>query len=426
MLHVAVLDELHAWLEHAWHPDLTLREWWARLAASGWAAPHWPVEWYGKGLSRAESTTTTRAIREFGAVTAPVGFGTGLAGPTILVHGTDEQKRRHLPGMVDGTDAYCQLFSEPNAGSDLAGLQTRAERDGDTWVVNGQKVWTSGGQIANKAILVARTNIDVPKHAGISYFIIDVSQPGVEIRPLREMTGRAFFNEVFITDARIPLDDLIGGEGNGWAVANTTLAYERAGSSGGEAGATADPGSIAGNLDLRAGEFARPGVTAAAASGGPRGQWATLAELARTLGRSGEPRIHDDLARLYSLERVNVLNGQRARALERSGGELPGLPNLAKMAQNDALRLGRDLTFAILQAAGTLHAYDVESAAVLGAEMGVDGLGELVDAGLFAQGPPIYGGSDQIQRNIVGDRVLGLAREPSADRGIPFRDLPKN
>jgi alkylation response protein AidB-like acyl-CoA dehydrogenase len=348
-----------------------------------------------------------------------------MAGPTLLVHGSDEQRARHLRAMVDGTDAYCQLFSEPNAGSDLAGLQTRAERDGDHWVVNGQKVWTSGGQIANKAMLVARTNPDVPKHAGISYFIIDVLQPGVEIRPLKEMTGRAFFNEVFLTDARVPIGDLIGGEGNGWAVANTTLAFERALSGGGEAGALADPGEIAGNLEAPAGVFSHPrqgsGEHEAA-----RGRFTTLAELASRTGRASDPFVRDGLVRLYTLERLNTLNTMRGTALEAGGSELPGLPNLAKMAQNHAYRLGRDLTFSILQGAGTLHAYDPSVRAALEKEIGIESLGDLVDAALFAQGPPIYGGSDQIQRNIVGDRVLGLPREPSPDRGVPFRDLLKN
>ena len=154
------LDDLHGWLEAAWDPDLTLREWWARLAASGWSQPDWPLEWFGRGLARADASTVARAIRQAGALTGPTGFGAGMAGPTLLAHGTDDQQARHLPGIVDGTDAFCQLFSEPNAGSDLAGLQCRAERDGDEWVVNGQKVWTSGGQIANKAMLVARTDAD--------------------------------------------------------------------------------------------------------------------------------------------------------------------------------------------------------------------------------------------------------------------------
>ena len=419
-----VLAELAEWLEETWDPTLTLRQWWKRLAESGWSQPHWPTNWFGRGLSQADAQAATGLIRRFGAVTAPVGFATNLAGPTLLAHGDEDQRARHLPGMVTGTDAYCQLFSEPNAGSDLAGLQCRAERDGDHWVINGQKVWTSGGQIANKAILVARTNVDVAKHAGISYFIIDVRQPGVEIRPLREMTGRSFFNEVFLTDARIPIDDLVGGEGNGWAVANTTLAFERALSGGGEGGATAEPGPIAGNLDVPAGRFSRPHPTEA--PGNARSQWATLAALASRLGRGQDRIVRDGIVRLYTLERLNVLNSQRARVLEQSGRDLPGIPNLAKMAQNHALRLGRDLTFSLLQDAGTLHAYDEEGAALLAEVTGIEELGALVEAGLFAQAPPIYGGSDQIQRNIVGERILGLAREPSVDRGVPFRDLLKN
>ncbi len=421
----SLIEELYDWLRDAWDPALTLREWWLRLAESGWSQPHWPVEWFGKGCSRADANAVVRGTREFGAVTAPVGFATNMAGPTLLDHGTDDQKRRFLPGMVTGADAYCQLFSEPNAGSDLAGLQCRAERDGDDWVVNGQKVWTSGGQIANKAILVARTNVDVPKHAGISYFIIDVRQRGIEIRPLREMTGRAFFNEVFLTDARVPAEDLVGGEGNGWAVANTTLAYERSLSGGGELGATADPGPIAGNLDRPAGEFARPGP-ASPEGGGPQRQWATLAAVAARLGRSRDARLRDGLVRLYTLERLNALTTQRARALEEAGRTLPGLPQLAKMAQNHALRLGRDLTFALLQSAGTLHSYDGTEAALLEEATGIEDLGSLVEAGLFAQGPPIYGGSDQIQRNILGERTLGLPREPNVEHGLPFRDLLKN
>jgi alkylation response protein AidB-like acyl-CoA dehydrogenase len=415
----STLSDLQAWLREAWDPTVALGDWWARLAASGWSQPHWPLEWFGKAMSRAEANDAIRVIRDFGAVTAPTGFGTGMAGPTLLVHGTNDQRARHLPGMVDGRDAYCQLFSEPNAGSDLAGLQTRAERDGDHWVVTGQKVWTSGGQIANKAILVARTDIDVPKHAGISFFIIDVRQPGVEIRPLREMTGRAFFNEVFMTEARVPAEDLVGGEGNGWAVANTTLAFERALSGGGEAGATAEPGEIAGNLEQPAGNFATR-LSPGAEHEGSRGQFPGLARLAAQTGRAADPLVRDNLVKLYTLNTV------RGRALEQSGSELAGLPNLAKMSQNHAYRLGRELIFSLFQAAGMLHAYDEEARSSLEAEIGIEGLGAFVDAALFAQAPPIYGGSDQIQRNIVGDRVLGLAREPSADKGVAFRDLLRN
>jgi len=420
-----VLGELDEWLEANWDPELSLREWWQRLGEAGWAQPHWPREWYGRGLSRADGLAVSLAIQGFGAVPGPVGFATGMAGPTLLVHGTDDQKRRHLPGMVTGSDGFCQLFSEPNAGSDLAGLQTTAVLDGDDWVVNGQKVWTSGGQVANKAMLVARTNVDVPKHAGISYFLIRMDQPGVEVRPLREMTGRNFFNEVFITDARIPVDDLIGGEGKGWTVANTTLAFERALSGGRGATTPARPGPIAGDLDVRAGDFVvapGDGPSVVARSSG----WPRLAVLAREVGRNGDPPVRQRLVRLYTLERILALTGRRARALQESGRELPGLPNLAKMAQNHAVRLGRDLTFDLLQAAGMLHGYDPQAAAASEAVAGIADLADLMETALFAQGPPIYGGSDQIQRNIVGERVLGLPREPSTDRRVPFRDLPKN
>jgi alkylation response protein AidB-like acyl-CoA dehydrogenase len=404
------LDQLPVWLEKSWDPDITLRAWWKRLAESGWAQPHWPAEWYGRGLTRAEAHEATRMIRDFGAVNSPVGVATALAGPTLLVHGTAEQKARLLPGIADGSEAYCQLFSEPNAGSDLAGLQCRADRDGDGWVVNGQKVWTSGGQFATRGILVARTNVDVPKQAGISYFVIDMRQRGVEVRPLREITGRAYFNEVFLTDARVDVDDLVGHEGDGWAITRTTFDFERALSGGGPVGATADPGPIAGNLDLPAGRFSHrePDMPE-----GTRSHWAEIVAAAEATGRHRHPVVRDSLVRLFILDRLNQVTTQRARDLEQAGRELPGAANLAKLAQNQAVRLERDLVFAVLEAAGTLHRYD--------------GSGDpLVEAALFAQAPPIYGGSEQIQRNILGERTLGLPREPSADRGVAFKDLLKN
>jgi alkylation response protein AidB-like acyl-CoA dehydrogenase len=405
-----VVDELQLWLEKSWDPDIPLRAWWKRLAESGWAQPHWPTEWYGRGLTRAEAQEATRMIRDFGAVNSPVGTGTSLAGPTLLVHGTAEQKARLLPGIADGTEAYCQLFSEPNAGSDLAGLQCRAERDGDGWVVNGQKVWTSGGQFATKGILLARTNPDVPKQAGISFFVIDLGQRGVEVRPLREMTGRAYFNEVFFTDAHVDGADLVGREGDGWAITRTTFEFERALSGGIPSGATADPGPVAGNLDLPAGRFSHrePDMPE-----GTRSHWAEILAAAEATGRHRHPVVRDALVRLFILNRLNERLAQRAGDLEQAGRELPGAANLAKLAQDQAVRLERDLIFAILQTAGTLHDYGRSA-------------GALVEAALFAQAPPIYGGSEQIQRNILGERTLGLPREPSSDRGVAFKDLLKN
>jgi alkylation response protein AidB-like acyl-CoA dehydrogenase len=415
------LDDCRDWLHANWDPSLSLRDWWTRLAESGWAVPHFPTAWFGRGLAPGVAPAVSHALAEAGAVPPPGGLGRYLAAPTVLEHGTDEQRARFLPGMLNGADAYCQLFSEPNAGSDLAGLQCRAERDGDDFVVNGQKVWSSSAHIANMAMLLARTDVDVPKHAGLSYFIIDVRQPGVEIRPIREMTGRALFNEVFLTDVRVPAADLIGGEGNGWAVANTTLRHERSTSNATSVVAAAlDPGPIAGNLDRPAGEgnVAREEDR----SFPPPATAAVLAELARALGRSSDPVVRQDLVRLHIEERLLQLTGLRVRA----GAQLPGLPQLAKMWTSNLVRLSRHVTFEVLGAAGMAYGYTPQEVAAASSMTGVPDLGLLVETALFASAPPIYGGSDQIQRNILGERVLGLAREPADDRRIPFRELPKN
>ena len=199
-----------------------------------------------------------QAIADHGALGAPGGLGLLLAAPTIAMHGTPEQIEEYVRPIVTGQRAWCQLFSEPGAGSDLAGLQCKAEQDGDEWIVNGQKVWTSGGHVADMGMLIARTNPNVPKHQGITYFAIDMHQPGIDVRPLKEMTGRAMFNEVFLTDARVGDEAMIGGKNNGWAVANSTLMFERAGlgSGGGNSAASAaTPGTVAGDLGKRVGDF---------------------------------------------------------------------------------------------------------------------------------------------------------------------------
>ncbi|MGE0878261.1 MAG: acyl-CoA dehydrogenase family protein [Acidimicrobiia bacterium] len=399
---MTVLEELHRWLDANWNPSMPLRDWWRLLADAGWSRPAWPSAWYGRDASPAEAAAIDDAIWDHGAVITPSGFGTNMAGPTLLIYGTDDQRRRHLPGIIYGTDAYCQLFSEPNAGSDLAGLQTKAVRDGDDWVINGQKVWTSRGSIATKAILLARTNADVVKQAGISFFILDMATPGVEVRPLKEMTGRSYFNEVFLTDVRIPATDLIGGEGNGWKVANTTLGFERSLSSG-EHRESPEPGEKAGNLDRPAG----PRVVHDAAHHDPSAptEFETLLTLAHRLGRTTDPTIRQTLARFYTLDRLNQLTSAR-------GADVAGLANLAKMAQNHAVRLGRELTFSVLGANGLLFGYDDDAVAAANTTTGLSELCDVIEVALWSPAPSIYGGSDQIQRNIVGERVLGLPREP--------------
>ena len=227
-------------------------------------------------MARADAVLVAQEISGFGALGAPAGLGLLLAAPTIATHGTQEQVDLYVRDIVTGRKAWCQLFSEPQAGSDLAGLQTRAVKDGDEWIVNGQKVWTSGGQYSDLGMLLARTDADVPKHQGISYFAFEMHQEGVDVRPLKEMTGHALFNEVFLTDARVADSALIGGLNKGWAAANTTLMNERAGlgSGGGNAaggGVGAQPGTVLGRLPRRAGDCVPPSDTGTQARRSPRG-----------------------------------------------------------------------------------------------------------------------------------------------------------
>jgi len=430
-----VTADVTAWLEENWDPELTVGEWWERLGTSGWAAPTWPEDWYGKGLAREDAVRVQRAIADFGALGAPGGLGLLLAGPTIVTHGTDEQRERYLRDIVTGKKAWCQLFSEPGAGSDLAGLQTKAVQDGEEWIVNGQKVWTSGGHVADLGMLIARTDPDVPKHQGITYFALEMRQPGVEVRPLREMTGRAMFNEVFMTDARVRDDALIGGRNNGWAVANTTLAHERSGlgAGGGSAAASsATPGTVAGDLDRRVGDFVRTGGRRRGGVGGAGSSMFGASEqlmiqLAQANGAAKDPSVRQDLVRLHSYNEIARYMNLRQKAAKAAGtGDIPGAGNIAKLSMSRIVRLSRDLGPRILGAAGTLHAYTGEQREVLGAA-GVNPAAAIVtELTLFAPAPTIYGGTDEVQRNIIGERVLGLPKEPSNDRTVPFRDLPKN
>jgi alkylation response protein AidB-like acyl-CoA dehydrogenase len=405
-----VASEVRAWLKDNWDPELSLAEWWERLADSGWGVPTWPKEWFGRGLTSDLGAVVTREIRAAGAVGPPAGLGLMLAGPTIVAHGSEEQKQRYLRPIVTGQEAWCQLFSEPGAGSDLASLQCRAVKDGDEWVVNGQKVWTSGAQVADLGMLLARTDVDVPKHRGISYFAIEMDQEGVDVRPLREMTGRALFNEVFLTDARVTDDALIGGLNNGWMAAMTTLANERASLGGGGGGTVGigAPGKKAGMLERRAGDLARGGGGQRAL--GARG-FATMRKAAEAEGRTGDPHIRQALVELYTLEEISRYTVMRTKAAKAAGRGPGPEANTAKLTMSRMTRLSRDLGLEILGAKGMLHGED--------APMG----GMLQEMAIFAPAVSIYGGSDEVQKNIIGERVLGLPKEPSDDRTVPFKDL---
>ncbi|MET1050478.1 MAG: acyl-CoA dehydrogenase family protein [Acidimicrobiales bacterium] len=406
-----VRTEVRAWLDDNWDPDLTVADWWQRLADSGWAMPSWPEEHSGRGLARPEANAVGVEIGEAGALGPPGGLGTMLAAPTIIAHGSDEQKQRFLPKIANGQEAWCQLFSEPGAGSDLAGLQCKAVKDGDEWIVNGQKVWTSGGQHADLGMLIARTDPDAPKHKGISYFGIPMHQPGIDVRPLVEMTGRALFNEVFLDDARVADDLLIGGLGNGWAVANTTLMNERAslgGGGGSSATSLALPGSVAGHLERRAGDFAAKGGRGGTATILAGRSTKLLQNLVAELGKNDDPLIRQDLMRLYSMDQISGWGVQRAKA----GQASPALPNLAKLMMSHMTRASRDLGLRIVGPAGTVMGPDTP------------GGGMIQELALFSPAPSIYGGTDEVQRNIIGERVLGLPKEPGPDKATPFSALP--
>jgi alkylation response protein AidB-like acyl-CoA dehydrogenase len=427
-----VIVELRSWLEDNWDPDLTVAEWWDRLGLSGWSAPTLPTNAYGRGVARSVGVKVQNEIAEFGALGAPGGLGLLLAAPTIAEHGTQEQIDTYVRDIVTGQRAWCQLFSEPGAGSDLAGLTTRAVQDGDEWIVTGQKVWTSLGQTADLGMLIARTAPDQPKHQGITYFALDMHQPGVEVRPLREMTGHAMFNETFLDEARVPDAAIIGKRNGGWAVTNATLTHERAGlgaGGGSAAGGSASPGTVAGHLDRRAGDFT--GARKARKAGSTekrarRGSADLLTNLARGNGTIADPTIRQALVSLHTMGEIGRYNAERLKATRAAGGDIPGMGNIAKLSMSNMMRLQRDLGLRIVGAQGMLHAYDPKEQAALDAATGNPFLPAVTMTALYAQGPPIYGGTDQIQRNIIGERVLGLPKEPGNDKTVPFSELPKN
>jgi alkylation response protein AidB-like acyl-CoA dehydrogenase len=412
MAHLTAEDvkaEVKAWLEENWDPDRTVAEWWDILARSGYAAPTFPEECWGKGWTRDLAMAVNETLAEHGAIGPPAGLGYLLAAPTIVAHGNERQKQEDLLRILNGQDAWCQLFSEPGAGSDLASLSTKAVKDGDEWIITGQKVWTSTAQLTNLGMLLARTDQSLPKHKGITYFKFNMTQPGVEVRPLKEMTGRALFNEVFIDTARVHDDDIIGGVNNGWAAANTTLMAERAGLGTGGTGAAGNafPGPRAGQLGDRVGDYVGKIRTGGTGGGGlfaaPR-----LIKLAQELGRDDDPNVRQKLAKLYTLQQLGRFSALRAKTpSQRTGAE----PNIAKLMMSDLLRLQREVGNEIIGANGMI--------------MGTDGPGSGVvqEVTLFSPGPSIYGGTDQVQRNIIGERVLGLPKEPGPAKDTPFSEL---
>ena len=378
-------DEVHDWLAANWIPGIDRASWAKLVVDAGWAVPSWEPEWYGRGLSEAQSRLVAAEFAAAGA------HGCGhdranLFACTLHDVGTDEQKRRLIPPSIRGESKWCLLYSEPGAGSDLAGLRTRAERDGDEWVVNGQKVWTSFATTADYGMLVARTDWDVPKHQGISFFMLPMRQPGVEIRPIHQITGESEFNEVFIEDARVPAENLVGELNAGWSVLQTALGYER---------------RFMGDLARTTKDTRRPRPEKAN----------LLVELAREAARLDDPYIRQQIARVDALATVNRWNTQRSKAVV-DRGEAATLMALGKIAMSRIL-----------------HETARVETEIVGAEAMLAGpenpIGDAVTfRTMNAYFTSIGGGTDQIQRNIIGERVLGLPKEPEPYRNTPFRDLP--
>lgn len=356
------------------------KRWQATLAARGWAGLAWPREYGGQGRSPIEAAIFAEEARNYGVSDFAFAVGLNMVGPMLMQHGTPEQRRRYLPPILTGDEVWCQLFSEPTAGSDLANVSTRAVRDGDEWVVRGHKVWTSKATFADFAVLLARTDPDVPKHRGMTYFICDMRTPGVTVSPIKQMNGLSLFNEVFLDDVRIPHDNVVGEVNGGWAVAMTTLASER--QMLGEGG-----GSV------RVPPFEH------------------LVELARERGQLDDPRVRQELAGVYT--RTQILRWLRLRL--RAGGRAAtgAEPLLMKLTAVAHQRRTGDVAAALLGPAATL----VET------ERGeVD---EWVALVLTAPSGGIAGGTDEIQRNVLGERHLGLPGEPRVDRDRPFRAIPR-
>jgi alkylation response protein AidB-like acyl-CoA dehydrogenase len=364
-------------------------QWPKKLFGGGWICATWPKEYGGKGLTTLQGVVLAE---EFARVKAPMRadfFGDTLVGPTLLQWGTEEQKQEFLPRILNGSIRWCQGFSEPNSGSDLASLMTSAVLDGDEWVINGQKVWTTGGHHADYCFLLTRTDPDAPKHKGISYLLVPMRQPGVEVRGITQPDGTAEFCEVFFSEARCPKDNVVGGVNNGWKVANSTLAFER-------------------------GQSATTGYRRF------EDEYKLMVERATANGVLADPIIRQRLTKYYTKVQLLRINGLRSLSSTLAGTKDPGVAALGatnKMFWSEMHQDAMVLALDIFGPSSMLVETGPESASWPGAVRDKRRAGYLVSpmisAFFFSRSETIWGGTSQIQRNIVGERVLGLPKEPS-------------
>lgn len=356
------------------------RSWQKVLHDNGWAGITWPKEFGGRGDSAAVSVLFGQEASKYDVTAGFIAAVQSLVGPPIMRHGTAEQQARFLPGLLDGSVAWCQLFSEPGAGSDLAALSTRAVRDGDSFIVNGQKVWNTQAQFADWGILVTRSDPDAPKHKGITFLLVDMKTPGIEVRPLVQATGQAHFNEVFFNDVVIPVENVVGDINEGWAVTRTVLSSE------------------AGMIGSGA--------------GGSNGFEGVLA-LARKYGRTNDADIRLRLADAYARERMLQLLGLRMQSFILNGRGNPPDPSVMKNFMVQAAEKRYDLALELEGADGMLDKVDAPQ----------NGFWQSVHMGQF--GSRIGGGTNEVHRNMIAERALGLPRDSQPDKDLPWKDILK-
>jgi len=356
------------------------RQWQRTLYDNGWAGITWPKAFGGRGGTPAEAIIFGQEAAAFDVTAGFVGAAQSLVGPPIMRHGSPEQQERYLQPLLRGDELWCQLFSEPGAGSDLAALGTRAVVDGDEFVVNGQKVWNSGAQHADYGILITRTNPDVPKHRGVTFLLVDMHTPGIDVRPLRQATGQSHFSEVFFSEVRVPVANVVGEIDGGWSVTRTVL--------------TSEAGMIG-------------------SGGGGASTFASLLSTARAFGRADDPVVRQGLADVYSRERMLQWLGLRMQTFIMHGRGTPPDPSVMKNFLTQSTEIKVNLGVAVEGAGGMLG----------GADAPENGFWQGSVLSQFAS--RIGGGTNEVHRNMIAERALGLPRDASGDKDLPWRDILK-
>lgn len=400
------------WLADNWDPSLGLVEWRNKLADSGWGMPTWPSEWYGKSMSSELAAVVEeefQAVEAIGVARAGIRM---LAAATLLEHGSQMHKETFLRRILTGEDTWCQLFSEPGSGSDLAGASTRADLKDGQWVINGQKVWTTSAHHAQFALLLARTDWDVPKHKGLTYFILNMEQKGVDVQPLKQMNGHASFNQVFLTDAEIDPDFMLEGLGDGWKIATTTLMHERRGADGLRSWAMGTDRSERAYAEER--QELETAMAPYKWYPQRMGRVDLVIERAKVAGKLDDPTVRQEIAKLLTLSKSAEWTARRARAAQVLGRNQGPEGSIGKLAASHVARL-----------ANHVHTLIAGVDAML---TGDDSPMEGIIAEILVSTPAISiaGGTDEIQRNIISERVLGMPKEPRNDTDRPFKDVPRN